>query len=101
MRTIAAVLRFLARELWLVAVAAIGFLVLAVGLVLLVTPGPGLLVIVAGLAILSTQFAWAAKALDYAKAKAVQAKDAASRRAVARRSQMSQGMPPESPPEAY
>lgn len=96
MRRVAAVLRFIARELWLVAVAAIGFVVVAAGLVMLITPGPGLLVIVAGLAILSTHFAWAAKALDLAKARATQAKDAASRRAAARRR-----MPPKSPPEPF
>jgi uncharacterized protein (TIGR02611 family) len=97
----ATILRFIGREIWRVVVAVIGFLVVAVGLVLLVTPGPGLLVIVAGLAILSTQFAWAANALDYTKSKAVQARDAASRRAEARRSRMRQGMPPKSPPEAF
>ena len=102
MRSVAAIIRFIGRELWAAVVAVIGFLVLAVGLVLLVTPGPGLLVIVAGLALLSTQFAWAGNALDYAKAKAVQARDAASRRAAARRTRLGQRrMPPESPPEAF
>jgi uncharacterized protein (TIGR02611 family) len=62
-------------------VAAVGFTVLAVGLVLLVTPGPGLLVIIAGLAILAHEFAWAAIALDKAKARAAMAKEAALRRA--------------------
>jgi uncharacterized protein (TIGR02611 family) len=68
-------------------VAAVGFAVLAVGVVLLVTPGPGLLVIIAGLAILAHQFAWAASALDKAKARAAQAKDVAVRRAAARRAE--------------
>lgn len=61
-------------------VAALGFAVLAVGVVLLVTPGPGLLVIIAGLAILAHEFAWAAVALEKAKARAAQARDAAMRR---------------------
>ena len=75
-----AVLRFMGRQSWRLSVAAVGFAVLAVGVVLLITPGPGLLVIIAGLAILAHQFAWAAAALDKAKARAAQAKDAAMRR---------------------
>ena len=62
-------------------VAAVGFAVLAVGVVMLVTPGPGLLVIIAGLAILAHEFAWAAIALEKAKARAAQAREAALRRA--------------------
>jgi hypothetical protein len=58
-----------------------GFSVLTVGLILLVTPGPGLLVIIAGLAILAHQFSWAATALDKAKARAAQARELALRRA--------------------
>lgn len=62
-------------------IAAVGFTVLTVGLVMLVTPGPGLLVIIGGLAILAHQFSWAATALEKAKGRAAQAKDAALRRA--------------------
>jgi len=61
-------------------IAALGFTVLAIGLVLLVTPGPGLLVIIAGLAILAHQFAWAATALEKTKARAAQAREAAMHR---------------------
>jgi len=75
------VLRFMAHQSVRLSVAALGFTVLAVGLVLLVTPGPGLLVIIAGLAILAHQFAWAAKALDKARQRAAQAREAALRRA--------------------
>ena len=78
-------LRFMAHQSVRLSVAAVGFTVLAVGLVMLVTPGPGLLVIIAGLAILAHQYAWAATALDKAKARAAQAKEAAMRRAAARR----------------
>ena len=74
------VLRFMAHQSVRLSVAALGFSVLAVGLVLLVTPGPGLLVIIAGLAILAHEFAWAAIALDKAKARAAMAKEAAMRR---------------------
>lgn len=79
-------LRFMAHQSVRLSVAAVGFTVLAVGVVMLVTPGPGLLVIIAGLAILAHEFAWAAVALDKAKARAAQAKEAAMRRA-ARRAQ--------------
>lgn len=79
-------LRFMAHQSVRLSVAAVGFTVLAVGIVMLVTPGPGLLVIIAGLAILAHQFAWAASALDRARARAAQAKAAAQRRA-ARRNQ--------------
>lgn len=75
------VLRFMAHQSVRLSVAAVGFTVLAVGLVLLVTPGPGLLVIIAGLAILAHEFAWAAIALEKAKARAAQAREAALRRA--------------------
>lgn len=74
-------LRFMAHQSVRLSVAALGFTVLAVGVVMLVTPGPGLLVIIAGLAILGHQFAWAAKALDKAKARAAQAREAAMNRA--------------------
>ena len=75
-----AVLRFMAHQSVRLSIAAVGFTVLTVGVVMLVTPGPGLLVIIAGLAILAHQFAWAATALDKAKARAAQAKEAALRR---------------------
>ena len=52
---------------------------------MLVTPGPGLVVIIAGLAILSTQFAWAERALDKMKQKAIAARDKASARRADRR----------------
>ena len=42
-----------------IAIAAVGFPVVAVGIALLVLPGPGLLVIAAGLAILSLEFEFA------------------------------------------
>ncbi|MEZ5564751.1 MAG: PGPGW domain-containing protein [Gammaproteobacteria bacterium] len=40
-------------------VGIIGGTVVLVGVVLLVTPGPGILIIAAGLAILAIEFAWA------------------------------------------
>jgi hypothetical protein len=43
---------------------------LLIGVALLVLPGPGFLLIAGALALLSTQFAWARKPLDFAKDKA-------------------------------
>jgi uncharacterized protein (TIGR02611 family) len=80
-RVLVLVLRFMLHQSVRLSVAALGFTVLTVGLVLLVTPGPGLLVIIAGLAILAHQFSWAATALDKAKARAAQARELALRRA--------------------
>jgi tellurite resistance protein TerC len=42
-----------------IAVLAVGSTVVLLGTVMLVTPGPGLIVIPVGLAILSVEFAWA------------------------------------------
>ena len=42
-----------------IAVLAVGSTVVLLGIVMLVTPGPGLLVIPIGLAILGAEFAWA------------------------------------------
>ena len=41
----------------------IGFTVVLLGIVMLVTPGPGVAAIVGGLAILATEFVWAKKLL--------------------------------------
>ena len=39
----------------------VGFTVLLLGLIMLVTPGPGIVTIILGLAILGTEFVWAKK----------------------------------------
>ncbi|WP_205698271.1 PGPGW domain-containing protein [Conexibacter sp. SYSU D00693] len=54
-----------------------GFTVLLGGLAMLVLPGPALLVIPIGLAILSLEFAWAARALDEILDKAAAAQEKA------------------------
>jgi tellurite resistance protein TerC len=45
-------------------IAVIGFTVLLIGIALIVLPGPAMLVIPAGLAILATEFIWAKRMLD-------------------------------------
>lgn len=42
-----------------IVIAVVGGTIVLVGLIMLVTPGPGLIVIPAGLAILGMEFAWA------------------------------------------
>jgi uncharacterized protein (TIGR02611 family) len=41
-----------------------GFTLLLVGIVMLITPGPGWLVIIGGLAMLAAEFVWARRLLD-------------------------------------
>jgi len=51
-----------------VIVAVIGFVLIAIGTALLVLPGPGILVILAGIAVLSLEFPWAKVVFDRIKA---------------------------------
>lgn len=53
--------------------AVVGAVLLVAGVAMLALPGPGLLVVFAGLAVLATEFAWASAALSLAKRKAAQA----------------------------
>lgn len=48
-------------------VSVAGFTVLAIGVVMIVTPGPGLVVIISGLAILAAEYAWARRWLRKAR----------------------------------
>lgn len=63
-----------------IAVTILGFGLVAAGLVMLVIPGPGLLVIFAGFAVLATEYAWAASVRDETKRRARQAKEVVKRR---------------------
>ena len=60
------------------AVTIAGFGVLAIGAVLLVLPGPGLLLIVVGLAILATEYVWAHRLMVRAKKEAKRVQEAAA-----------------------
>ena len=72
--------RFIGRNGKRVGVTIAGFLVLLAGAAMLVLPGPGIVVIIAGLAILATEYVWAQRLLRLAKEKANQAKDAILRK---------------------
>ena len=68
-----------------VLVGIVGGLVTVIGVVALIAPGPGWLIIFAGLGILGTEFAWAARALKTAKGVASRAIDSTK---IARRKQL-------------
>jgi len=52
-----------------------GFTVLLLGLIMLVTPGPGIVTIILGLAILGTEFVWAKKLMKRFEKEAVNVKN--------------------------
>ena len=60
-----------------IAVLVLGLALVAGGLAMLVLPGPGILVVIAGFAVLATEFVWAERLLDKAKHEAGKAKDRA------------------------
>jgi uncharacterized protein (TIGR02611 family) len=65
---------FFAKHAWLdigyrVAVGIVGTAVVVLGFALIPLPGPGWLIVFAGLALLATEFAWADRLLRYARRK--------------------------------
>lgn len=68
---------FIGRSSKRIAVTVLGAGVVAAGLAMLVLPGPGILVVALGFAILGTEYAWAAAALEKTKRGAEQAGRAA------------------------
>lgn len=72
MATLKAVVRFIGRSAKRVAITILGFAVILAGLALSLPgiPGPGILVIIAGLAVLATEYAWARRVLDRARDRA-------------------------------
>ena len=58
-----------------VVVIVVGFTVLLIGIVMIVAPGPALVVIPLGLAILATELAWARKLLRRVRDKAVETRN--------------------------
>lgn len=60
-----------------IGVTLVGVLVLCAGLIMMVTPGPGLVGIAVGLAILATEYDWADRWLVAARRKLAEAKDKA------------------------
>lgn len=79
MEKFATLVRFIWRSSKRAAVLVIGLALLAVGLVMFVTPGPGIVLVVAGLAVLATEFAWAEHLLKKAREQAARAGQSAQR----------------------
>jgi uncharacterized protein (TIGR02611 family) len=84
------VFRFIGRSGRRLGVTIVGFTVLAAGIAMLALPGPGILVVIVGLAILGTEYAWAKRLMEKAKQQARRARDRIRRRR--------QGGPPDEPP---
>jgi uncharacterized protein (TIGR02611 family) len=55
---------------WRVGVFVVGVVFVLAGLIMFVTPGPGWLAIILGLAILATEFAWAQRILHWSRQRA-------------------------------
>jgi len=79
MHSLSTLVRFIWRSSKRAAVFVVGVALLGVGLIMFVTPGPGIVLVVAGLAILATEFAWAEHLLDKAKRSAAKAGQSAQR----------------------
>lgn len=73
------VLEFTLRSTKRIVVLVIVLALVAVGLAMFVLPGPGILVVLAGLAVLATEFVRSQRMLDVAKRHASKAKDRATR----------------------
>lgn len=58
------------------AVTIVGFALLALGAAMMVLPGPGIIVIVGGLAVLATEYVWARRLLIRAKREAEKVQEA-------------------------
>ena len=93
MATSREVIRWIGRNSKRAAVTIAGFALILAGIVLLVLPGPGWLLIIIGLAVLATEYVWAERALDVAKQKAKAA-------AAKARARMRRGSAKEEPPGA-
>jgi uncharacterized protein (TIGR02611 family) len=74
---------------------AAGFVLLVLGVIALVLPGPGWLMIALGLALLASEFAWARRLLDRVKAGAGKARNVIRRRRDTRSQHRGQRTPEE------
>lgn len=59
------------RLIWRIAITIVGLGVIVIGVVLLPLPGPGWLIIFAGIGILGTEYTWAARLLIWVRARVV------------------------------
>src|SRR3954463_7658120 len=91
------IVRFIARSSKRIAVTVVGAAFVLAGLIMLVLPGPGILVVAVGFAILGTEYAWAAAALDKTKKTAESAGRAAkdSAKSLGRKVSRKKATPPD------
>jgi len=65
------------RLVWRVIIGFVGGLITVLGAIALVGPGPGILIVLAGLGILASEFAWAARVMAHTRTYAQKAADKA------------------------
>jgi uncharacterized protein (TIGR02611 family) len=65
------------RLVWRIIIGVVGGSVTVAGAIALVGPGPGILIVLAGLGILATEFAWAARVMVHTRTYAQKAADKA------------------------
>jgi uncharacterized protein (TIGR02611 family) len=63
------------RLVWRIIIGLFGGLITVFGAIALVGPGPGILIVLAGLGILATEFAWAARVMVHTRSYAQKAAD--------------------------
>jgi uncharacterized protein (TIGR02611 family) len=63
------------RFFWRIIIGLIGGTVTVLGAIALVGPGPGILIVIAGLGILASEFAWAARVMVHTRTYAQKAAD--------------------------
>ncbi len=61
--------------IWRVVIGVLGGSITVLGAIALVAPGPGVLILLAGLGILASEFAWASRAMSKTKSMAQSAAD--------------------------
>ena len=61
--------------IWRIFIGVLGGTITVLGAIALVAPGPGVLILLAGLGILASEFAWAARAVNKTKSMAQSAAD--------------------------
>jgi uncharacterized protein (TIGR02611 family) len=82
-------IRALTAHAWRTVIFLFGLTIVMLGVVLLPLPGPGTIVVVLGLGVLSVEFAWAQHTLDKVKRAARRVRDKAQRKIAAPRLQAS------------
>jgi uncharacterized protein (TIGR02611 family) len=75
-----------------IAVTGVGLVVIGAGLVMMVTPGPGVVAILVGLAILATEWKWARHTLQWLRSKAAAAAEKTGVDSAQRRRRMRAGL---------